>query len=181
MKLVYPTSVENLRAFARFNKRSRLPEMRKRQRALRKTPLLVAVLLTFASPVLTIAGGLHMMLHDHLIGFLPLFFGAFFLLIVGWQLLPHVRRRNREKKWLEYPHLGRLVTVEVNDAGFHYREETIERHVEWSAVTDVDESPTHIFLIDSQPMVYIVPKGAFASSADAEAFRDRLMALQKSA
>jgi hypothetical protein len=60
---------------------------------------------------------------------------------------------------------------EIDEAGFHFLGETMQCHVEWSALRDLFETPALFVLIDDTPEVFPVPKRAFGSAQAEEAFR----------
>ena len=170
MKTVYVASIENLRAFHRFNRRPRLPGYRKLQRQRQPGVLWIAMTAIFLSPALLLAGGTQLISNGYLAGLFSLAMGVLYVVMIVWFSLPGAKLHRLEQRWAKSPSMGKPITVEADEAGFHFLEPTIERHVEWSAVVEVDESPTHIFVVDRQPVAYIIPKEAFASPADAEAF-----------
>jgi len=170
MNAVYTASVDHFRAFARFNSRKTFPRYRELLRRQRLTIVRLARASVLTSPVLMVVGGAHLLLNRQLLGLFPLAVGALYVVLITWFLLPSAQRQRQEQGWAKAPNLGKPIDVAVDDAGFHFIEATIERHVDWNAVIEIEESATHIFVVDRQPMVYLIPKAAFASQADAEAF-----------
>ncbi len=72
-------------------------------------------------------------------------------------------------------------TVVLNEDGIHIQVESGESFIKWSAITDIKETDTHIFLFLSSTTALIVPKRASSTNETMQAFYARAEELQRSA
>lgn len=78
-----------------------------------------------------------------------------------WQ----VRRQFEQQRLGEYE-----IDLRADDEGFHVRSELSEGLQKWASVREVNDLPHHIVLWPNNRIGWIVPKRAFSTPAEAEAF-----------
>ncbi len=98
--------------------------------------------------------------------------GAFVALsALLWALRVWVRRLPREDGATLGEH-----TLEVGEEGFHVEGRSGRSFVKWTAVVEVRETREHVFLFVDRMLAYVVPKRAFASTAECASFVDHAKA-----
>lgn len=81
-------------------------------------------------------------------------------------LAPALRRRQ-----FAHQHLGEYeIEFKADEDGFATRTEVAESQHKWASIRRVDNKPEHVLLWPNSRMGWMVPKRAFSSAAEAEAF-----------
>ena len=85
-----------------------------------------------------------------------------FPLVIG----PWTTRRTYHRQHLD----GVQIIFVADDEGFRLTTDRSDASMTWAAVRRADDISGHVLLWPNQQLGYIIPKRAFASPADAEAF-----------
>jgi hypothetical protein len=99
-----------------------------------------------------------------------------FASVVFWCFYPGFHRRLRHRQLIrlvrERAPKGNLGPhqISVSSDGLHEVTEYGEGRLKWSGVSDLEETPDHIFIYTGAAAAYIVPKRAFASPEQSRAF-----------
>lgn len=106
--------------------------------------------------------------------------------VTGFLFSIPIGRRDYVRKFKQIAFDGKKskreqTTVVLNEDSIHIQVESGESFIKWSAITDVKETDTHIFLLLSSTTAFIVPKRAFSTNETMQVFYARAEELQRSA
>ncbi|KUO63219.1 MAG: hypothetical protein APF80_14140 [Alphaproteobacteria bacterium BRH_c36] len=88
------------------------------------------------------------------------------LLLLQFVVTPWQRRRS-----FQHQRLGDFeVAMEADDDGFTSSSELAQGHMKWASIRQVDDLPEHVVLWPNNRIGWIVPKRAFATPMEADAF-----------
>ncbi|MBU1212701.1 MAG: YcxB family protein [Alphaproteobacteria bacterium] len=91
---------------------------------------------------------------------------AVFLLLLQFVVTPWQRRRS-----FEHQRLGDFeVEMKADADGFTSSSELAQGHMKWASIRLVDDLPGHVILWPNNRLGWIVPKRAFATPVEADAF-----------
>jgi len=87
-----------------------------------------------------------------------------------WWLLTISITRQPHRLWRDQPNMHRPKTLDVTETGFTLSDTVSRLSYDWPAIDKVVDTPTAILMYVNPVQFYIVPKRAFTSDAELDAF-----------
>jgi hypothetical protein len=102
-----------------------------------------------------------------------LFFLSLAYVVIGWIILPFLRKRDYVRDYVRNPRIQEPITVEISEGGVYQEGKDYTATMKWQIFTHYLEDDDLFLLYESAPHLRILPKRAFAPG-EAEQFRELL-------
>jgi hypothetical protein len=126
--------------------------------------------LTIGGSLLASPGSIYLGLNVHFAFFAVTFFALLFCFAIANAYYKSLTGKTVRATFAANEKSAGPYTVEASPAGLTYTAPYWRSEVEWSAILRVLETGDLLLIVDDTPRTMIVPKRAFASAEDADAF-----------